>query len=393
MIDRERIEAVVGEILPQVTELRRAIHRRPELAYEEFATTELLAQTMREAGLSPRTRTPRTGLTVDIGSEGPMVAFRADIDALPIQEPGRLPYASETAGVMHACGHDAHAAIAAGVAIALSRFGPLPGRARIIFQPAEETFPGGAHDLIRDGLLEGVRAIYAFHVDPTVDAGRIGVRTGPITSSADRLFVTLEGPGGHTARPYRSVDLVFAAGKVAAELPALLDRLTDARIPISLVFGQINGGTAVNVIPTTVEMAGTCRTLDRSMWDEIPALVERLIQDIVAPVGAKVTVHYQRGIPPVVNDAMAMAIAERALNVTLGPGAIVPCPPSLGAEDFARYLQVIPGGLLRLGAKPSGPDVDLHSAAFSIDENALSTGVTAGLGIVCGWWDESSLDA
>ncbi len=389
MIDRDHLLEVVSEILPQVTEIRRAIHRRPELAYEEFATTELLAETVRGAGFIPRTRTPRTGLSVDIGSNGPTVAFRADIDALPIQEPARLSFASEVPGVMHGCGHDAHAAVAAGVVMGLSKLGVLPGRARVIFQPAEETFPGGAHDLIRDGLLEGVGAIYAFHVDPTVDAGHIGVRTGPITASADRLFVTLEGPGGHTARPYRSVDLVFAAGKVAAELPALLDRMTDARIPISLVFGQINGGTAVNVIPTTVEMAGTCRTLDRAMWDEIPSLVERLIQDIVAPLGAKVTIHYQRGIPPVVNEAVAMAIAERAMNTVLGPGVLVPAPASLGAEDFARYLHVVPGGLLRLGAKPPGPDVDLHSAAFSIDEAALETGVTAALAILFGWWQEN----
>jgi amidohydrolase len=382
MIPPEQLRGLVAEILPEVTELRRAIHRQPELAHDEFGTTELIVNHLRRRGIGTRTRTPRSGLTADVGSGQPVIAFRADLDALPIQEPEGLPFRSAREGVMHACGHDVHTAVATGVAWVLARLEPLRGRVRFIFQPAEETFPGGAHELVREGVIEGVKAIVAFHVDPTLEAGKIGFRAGPITGSADRFYITLEGSGGHTARPHRTTDLIYAAGKVITELPSLLDRLIDSRKPFSLVFGQVSGGTADNVIPTSVELSGTCRTLDREVWDEIPSLLEKLTQDIAGPTGAKVLVHYQRGIPPVNNDDRVITTTREAISDLLGPDAVAPTPTSMGAEDFAIYTEKVPGALLRLGALPQGPPVDLHSAAFKVDERCLEAGVLGGVAAI-----------
>ena len=380
MIDPSRVRGLVAEVLPIVVELRRAIHRRPELAYQEFQTTSRLADLLRDRGLAPRLRTPKTGLITEVGGGAKSVGFRADIDALPIQEPSDLPFASEVAGAMHACGHDAHAAIAAGIAIVLHQLGSdLSGRVRIIFQPAEETFPGGAWELVREGAVEGLAGIIAFHADPSIAAGRVGLRTGPLTASTDRFFITLEGPGGHTARPHKTVDLIFAAGKVIAELPGLLDRLTDSRRPLVVVFGKVGGGSAENVIPTMVELSGTARALDREIFDEVPSLLERLVQDIAAPTGAKVTFHYQRGVPPVINHQAVVAAVAAGISELMDDDVIVEAPTSMGAEDFSRYAEEVPGALLRLGCRQGQKNVDLHSANFEIDETALEVGVNAGV--------------
>ncbi len=378
------LRGLVAEILPRVIELRQSIHRHPELAHEEYQTTERVATLLREAGLSPRTRTPRTGLTVEVGSGEKLIGFRADLDALPIQEPEGLPFRSQVAGVMHACGHDVHTAVAVGLTLALSRLEPLAGRIRVIFQPAEETFPGGGQELVREGAADGLESIIAFHVDPSLEAGKVGLRSGPITGSADRFYISLEGPGGHTARPHKTVDLIYAAGKVITELPALLNRLTDSRMPMTIVFGKVAGGSADNVIPTSVELSGTCRTLDRTLWEEIPALIDRLAQEIVAPTGAKVLVHYQRGIPPVVNDEKVVARCRQAIATAMGLESVVVAPTSMGAEDFACFTEVVPGSLIRLGAKPPGRDVDLHSASFTANETALESGLLAGLACLLG---------
>lgn len=378
------LEGLWAEILPTVVELRRSIHRHPELAHQEYHTTELVASTLRQAGLSPRTRTPHTGLTLDLGSGESMIGFRADLDALPIQEPEGLPFRSEVPGLMHACGHDLHTAIGVGLALLVNRLPPLPGRVRFIFQPAEETFPGGALEMVREGVAEGLGAVLAFHADPTLTPGRLGLRSGAITGSADRFYITLEGPGGHTARPHRTVDLVHVTGLVITQLPALLDRLTDARRPMTLVFGKVNSGTTENVIPATAELSGTCRTLDHDLWEDLPPLLDRLVHDIVAPSGAKATVHYQRGIPPVVNDERITARCRQAIATALGLEAVQVAPTSMGAEDFARFTEAVPGCLIRLGVRPPGPEVDLHSASFVADEAALGTGLRAGIAAIVG---------
>ena len=262
-----------------------------------------------------------------VGTGERLVGFRADLDALPIQEPDGLDFHSQVPGVMHACGHDVHAAVAAGIAVAASR-SELPGRIRFIFQPAEETFPGGAEDLVAEGMADGLEAIVAFHVDPTLEPGRIGFRSGPITASADRLLIKLEGPGGHTARPHRSVDLIYAVGRVITDLPALMDRTIDARLPAALVFGRVTSGSAFNVIPTSAELAGTFRTLDHGLWADAPVLIDRLLQEVVAPTGAKVFLDYQRGIPPVVNDEHVVAVLRRRWVPPWGWRRLPPLPPA-----------------------------------------------------------------
>ncbi len=388
--DLDNVRSVAQRIAPRAVELRRAIHRRPELGWQEFATTELVADTLAEAGLRIQIRQGVTGLLADVGERGSLVGFRADLDALPIQEHTGLPFASEIPGLMHACGHDAHAAIGAGIALALAELGELPGRVRFLFQPAEESFPGGAEEMVRAGLLGGVEAIIALHVDPTLPTGQIGFKTGAITSSSDRFLITIEGPGGHTARPHESVDTIFAAGQIITALPALLDRLVDARKPLSLVFGRIQGGSVGNVIPASVELAGTCRLLDRDMWEQMPKLIERLVHDIVAPLGAEVRVDYDVGIPPVVNDQFVVAEVEFAVSRVLGTQAVAETEASLGAEDFSYFLQAIPGALFRLGTRLADRRTDLHSASFDIDEAAIETGIVAGtMGLLrlmaCDW--------
>jgi amidohydrolase len=366
---------------PDAVALRREIHRHPELGNQEFHTTEAVAAAL-GGGVTARRRQGRTGLVAEVGSAGPVVAFRADLDALPIEERTGLDFSSRVSGVMHACGHDVHTAIAVGIAKVLSQVDDLGGRVRFLFQPAEETFPGGAVELIREGAMTGVRAMIGFHVDPTLRPGKVALLAGPVTSSSDRVSVVIEGPGGHTARPHQTVDTVYAAARVATELPGLLARLTDPRSPQCLVFGQIHGGEADNVIPTTVELSGTSRTLSRALWEELPGLVDRLVADLVTPTGAKARVEFQRGIPPVVNDATITAQAEIAVAETLGVEAVTTTEPSMGAEDFARYLDLAPGTLMRLGAAPEGRKVDLHSATFDVDEAAIEVGILAGSAVL-----------
>ncbi|MGH8924733.1 MAG: amidohydrolase [Acidimicrobiia bacterium] len=377
--DFGHVRAAVAELLPEITELRRRLHRRPELAFREVATTEAVLSTLRAAGLEPRSRSPRTGLVVDVGAGKRLVGFRSDLDALPIQEPEGLEFRSQIAGVMHACGHDVHTAIGAGLALVVSKL-QLDRRIRLIFQPAEEAFPGGGHEMVSEGAAAGLEAIVAFHCDPTLEVGRVGMRPGPVTASADRFFVTLEGPGGHTARPHRTVDLVFAAGLVVSQLPGLIDRLTDARLPKAVVFGTISGGTAENVIPTKVDMSGTCRTLDRGLWEEIPTLIDRLVHEIVAPTGAKVVFKYVRGVPPVINNPDVVTACREAVSHSLGVTTIVEAENSMGAEDFSAFTEAVPGALMRLGVKTPGErSVDLHSASFRADEGAVEVGLLAGM--------------
>ncbi len=374
----DRLRSLAARSYPGAVKLRRRIHRRPELARQEVATTSVVAQALAETGLAPQVRQAGTGLYVDVGTRGPRVAFRCDLDALPIQEQTGLDFSSEVPGVMHACGHDAHTAIGAGIAVALSRLDELPGRVRVIFQPAEEAIPGGAGELIDEGIIDGVEAIMAFHVDPTLSPGRVGLRAGAVTSASDRVVIRLSGPGGHTSRPHRTVDLVYAAARVASELPVLLQRTTDPRDPVILAFGRINGGNAENVIPTEVELGGTLRLFDLELWRTMEGRVERIVRDLVDPLGAVSKVEYEQGSPPVVNDAGVIRAVERAAATALGEGALSDTQQSMGSEDFAWYLEEMPGALVRLGTAIAGRDVDLHSSTFDIDERSIEAGILAG---------------
>lgn len=380
MINSERLAALVEGIIPKAVELRRLLHRHPEPSNQEYQTTALIAASLDESGVAYHDRQPRTGLWLDIGRD-PRIGFRADLDALPIFEPEDRVPRSQNPGWMHACGHDAHAAVAFGIALALRQL-DLPVGIRLLFQPAEEAFPGGAAELVDEGLVDGLKGIIAFHVDPSLQTGKVGTRVGPITASADLMTIVLEGPGGHTARPHQTVDLIADAARLVHELPGVLRRTIDARSPLTVAFGSIHGGRSGNVIPTRVELQGTARTLDRGLWEVLPGLMDKAIASLVTLSGVDYTLDYNQAIPPVVNDEAVVRAATNGIAAALGPETVVPTEPSMGGEDFANYLAVTPGALLRLGS--SGKGTDLHSPGFVLDEASIGFGVKAGVAAVVG---------
>jgi amidohydrolase len=370
-----------------VVSLRRDLHAHPELGFAEARTTQLIVDRLRGLGLHPQVQPGGTGVVCDIGAErqgrdgsagaagGRTVALRADIDALPIPDQKQVPYRSTVDGVCHGCGHDAHTAILLGAADRLARL-DLPGRVRLIFQPAEETMPGGALSVLASGALEGVDQIFALHCDPRLATGQIGLRVGPITAACDQVEVTLSGPGGHTARPNLTVDLVYALGQMITELPGLLSRRVDPRASLSLVWGAVEAGRAVNAIPMTGQVRGTLRVFDRVTWESAEPLVRALVAKIAEPSGVHAELNYLRGVPPVVNDPAAVAVQRTAALAALGPDGVADTEQSMGGEDFAWYLDTARGALARLGVRrPGQPPFDLHQGTFDIDEDALDVGV------------------
>ncbi|WP_413227963.1 amidohydrolase [Corynebacterium lizhenjunii] len=358
---------------------RRHIHRHPETSNKEVHTTEFVAQILREHGLEPRLF-PETGLLVDLGpdTEQGRVAFRADIDALPIQEVTGLEYSSEVPGVSHACGHDVHTTIVLGLACALAAYDQQHGLSvgvRLIFQPAEEVWVGGATDVISWGALEGVHSIYAVHVEPKLRVGRIGVRTGAITSATDVLELEVSGPGGHTSRPHLSADVIYALAKVATDLPGLLSRRVDPRTGTVAVFGHINSGFAPNAMPETGTLSGTVRTADIGVWRSMQQLCSELVEHILAPTGVEYRLKYHRGVPPVLNDDVATALLSAAATA-IDPQSVVQAPQSSGGEDFSWYLEHVPGSMARLGAwSGEGEQYDIHMGDLVVDERAIGVGI------------------
>ncbi len=366
---------------------RRDLHAHPEVAYNEHRTTAQIEAVLRSFGLAPKRFAVGTGVICDLGPGPRYTALRADIDALPLPDRKDVAYASTIEGVCHACGHDAHTAILLGVAGLLSgglasgglasRAADLPGSVRLIFQPAEERMPGGAMAAVSEGALDGVDQIFALHCDPKLDSGRVGLRVGAITAAFHQIDVRLRGPGGHTARPQLTVDLVYALGLLATELPGLLSRRVDPRSALSLVWGAVAAGSAANAIPQTGSLKGTLRMLDPELWDSLEPLVAELIAQLVAPTGATVEVTYDRGVPAVTNDARLVALQSRAALGALGPDSVADTAQSMGGEDFAWYLRTVPGSMARLGVKRPGArdELDLHQSSFDIDEQALAVGV------------------
>ncbi|MFF8598495.1 amidohydrolase [Streptomyces sp. NPDC015232] len=362
---------------------RRDLHMHPELGNQEFRTTAAVKARLEAAGLRPRVLPGGTGLVCDIGTRVPgrgMLALRADLDALPIPDVKTVPYRSTEPNRAHACGHDVHTTtvLGAGLVLAeLDRQGRLPGAVRLLFQPAEEVLPGGAADAVEAGVLDGVGRIVAVHCDPKVDAGRIGLRVGPITSACDRLEITLDGPGGHTARPHLTTDLVTAAARVAVDVPAVLARRVDARSGLSVTWGRIESGHAPNVIPQHAALSGTVRCLDLPTWREAPDLVHAAVDEIATLHRAKSTVDYVRGVPPVVNDAGVAELLHDAMAARRGADAVEDTEQSLGGEDFSWYLEHVPGAMARLGVRVPGDTRvrDLHAGDFDVDERAIAVGV------------------
>jgi amidohydrolase len=381
------LAARVLALVPELIAVRRDLHMHPELGRQEFRTTALVRARLELAGLKPRVMPSGTGLTCDIVPDGtpagtPLLAFRADIDALPIEDakPAGVAYRSTVPGRTHACGHDVHIAVVLGLGLVLAqaaREGRLKRPVRLLFQPAEEVMPGGALDMIEAGALKGVDRIFAVHCDPKVDVGRIGLKVGAITSACDRLVVSLDGPGGHTARPHLTTDLVTAVAKTASELPGALGRRMDPRWGVSLVWGRIAAGSAANVIPLHAELEGTVRCLELAGWREAPGALEELIGQIAETYRAKWVLDYHRGVPPVVNEADSVAMLTAAMERGLGPDRIDGTEQSLGGEDFSWYLEHVPGALARLGVRAPGDTAsrDLHQGTFDVDEDAIGVGV------------------
>jgi amidohydrolase len=358
--------------------LRRELHAHPELAWQETVTTALVAERLEKAGLQVKLL-PKSGLIAELGAdEGPLVALRADLDGLPVDDRGGEPWASTVPGVAHACGHDVHTAALVGAGIALAEAhetSPLPGRVRLLFQPAEEVMPGGALEVIAAGALDGVQHVYGLHCDPSIDVGKVGLRVGPLTGAADALTVRLTGHGGHTSRPHLTQDLTYALGKLVTELPGALSRRLDPRAGASLVWGVVRAGSAKNVIPAAGEVAGTLRMLDAVAWADAEDLVRELIGQILAPYGVGAAVTYVRGVPPVVNEPVATSLLDGAVRSVLGEGGAVSTPQSLGGEDFAWYLEDVPGAMGRLGTRtPGGRTYDLHQGDLHIDEGSIAVG-------------------
>ncbi|SNR57116.1 amidohydrolase [Blastococcus mobilis] len=379
----EKLGAAVDEWVtanhPQLVATRRHLHAHPELGYAEFETTSFLEQRLRHHGLTPRRLPTGTGLVVDVGSGGvgggPIVVLRADIDALPLADLKDVPYASTRDGLCHACGHDVHTTVVLGVAIALASMDGLPGTVRCVFQPAEETVPGGATEVVASGVLDGASRAFALHCDPSIPAGKIGLRTGAITAACDRMDVTLTGPGGHTARPQLTVDLVDALGRLITDLPALLSRQVDPRAGMSLVWGSVNAGIAANAIPQRGQLRGTLRVLDREAWTGAEELLRSLVERVAATTGAEVDVDYIRGVPPVINDPRSVALLRSAAIDTVGTDHIVLSPQSMGGEDFGWFADLMPIALARLGTHGGGAPLDLHRGTFDVDEHAIGVGV------------------
>ena len=364
--------------LDEMLEFRRDLHAHPELAWEEERTTTLVAKRLEESGISLQVL-PRSGLIAEIGDQGgPVVALRADIDALPVEDLTADPWVSKVKGVAHACGHDVHTAALLGAGLALSTMhdqAPLPGRVRLLFQPAEEVMPGGALEVISSGGLDDVSHVFGLHCDPGMDVGTVGLREGPITGAADSLQVRLTGKGGHTSRPHLTEDLTFALAKLVTELPAALSRRLDPRAGVSLVWGIVRAGSARNVIPSTGEAAGTVRMLDAVAWAEAEGLIRELITLIVAPYGVGADVTYVRGVPPVVNEPASTRLLGEAIEAVLSTKGHVTTMQSLGGEDFAWYLEAVPGAMGRLGTRsPGGPTYDLHQGNLRIDEASVGIG-------------------
>ncbi|MFK0296845.1 amidohydrolase [Streptomyces sp. NPDC090442] len=363
---------------------RRDLHMHPELGNQEYRTTAALKERLERAGLAPRVLAGGTGLVCDIGSDHDApdgrLALRADIDALPIPDTKTVDYASTIPGRAHACGHDVHTTVVLGAALVLAelaREGRLTRPVRVLFQPAEEVLPGGAAEAVAAGVLDGVGQILAVHCDPRVDAGRIGLRTGPITSACDRLEVALEGPGGHTARPHLTTDMVTAAARVAVDVPALIARRVDARVGLAITWGRLETGHACNVIPQCAALAGTVRCLDLNAWRQAPDLVHAAIDEVATLHGAKSQIDYVRGVPPVVNEEDSVRLLRDAMAVRRGAAAVEDTEQSLGGEDFSWYLEHVPGAMARLGVRPPGElsGLDLHRGDFDVDEHAITVGV------------------
>jgi amidohydrolase len=389
-MERDRIWALAAAQREFAVAARRHLHRHPELSFQEHATAAFVAERLREVGYEPRTGigTAGTGLiaVLEGGRPGPTLALRADMDALPIQEENDLPFRSERPGVMHACGHDAHTAMLLAAARALmAARDEVPGRVVFLFQHAEELPPGGALELIAAGALDGVDAVFGLHQGTELDVGRMAFSPGPRSASVDNFTLTVLGRGGHGAFPHRTVDAIQVAGQLVGALHQIVGRRVPALEPAVLTIGTIHGGTKENIVAHAVTMTATVRTLDPAVRELIPREVEAVTRGVTAAWGADYRLDYQRGYPVLVNEPAMTAVAQRAAALVLGPDAVLTqARPVMAAEDFAYYLERVPGcfGSIGVGTPGTTARGGSHSGAFLLDDAALPYGIAYYLALV-----------
>jgi len=378
---KNQIKQEANTIFRKVVELRRSIHQYPELAFEEHRTAELVARTLKSLGIEVESGVAKTGVVGLLRGklQGKCVALRADMDALPIEEQNNVSFKSKIPGKMHACGHDVHTATLLGAAMILSRIrDELNGTVKFIFQPSEEKNPGGAGFMIKEGVLENpkVETIFGLHVFAQADVGKVGFCPGPMGASADELYITIKGKGGHGAYPHLAVDPVIVAAEVVLALQKVVSRNIDPLQPCVLTIGKIQGGTTTNVIPDEVKLFGTLRAMNEEWRRKSWTLIEQTIKGITSAAGAKYELEIDKGYPVLVNNPDVTAFAKTASAEFLGKRNVFHAEPAMGAEDFSYYLQKVPGTFFRLGVrnKKKGIVHNPHTAHFNVDEEAMKVG-------------------
>jgi len=363
---------------------RAALHEEPELSGQEHRTREKIVGALRELGIPLTTFDDLPGVVglLGAGRSGPVVALRADMDGLPVTEATGLPFRSRRTGTMHACGHDVHMASLLGAALLLSRqSGALGGPVKFLFQPAEEEgTTGGALPMLEHGCFERPKVDFVVgqHVDPGLPLGTIGWAVGPFMAASDTFRLVVRGRGGHASTPHQGPDAILVASEIVTGLQALASRVRDPTEPVVVSVGSIHGGTRDNILPDEVVLEGTVRTVRAATRELLERALKRRVRAIAASLGARVSVGYRRGYPALINPPEATATVVRALTEEFGNRSLVQVErPLMGAEDFSRYLERVPGTFLRLGVAGPGPPMSLHSATFAPDERAMVVGAAA----------------
>lgn len=375
-----QIARLTEQMMGELVECRRHLHQFPELSGQEEQTARLVAGRLLALGLEVTAGVGGHGVVGLLrgGAPGPVLALRADMDALPIQDRKPVPYASRVPGIMHACGHDVHTTCLLGAATVLSRLrAQVRGTVKFIFQPAEETNQG-ARAMIADGVLQSppVDAIIALHVSPDVPAGSLAVNDGAMMAAEDNFDIRITGEAGHAAMPHLAADALLASAQVIQLLQTIVSRNVDPLEPAVLSITTINGGEAKNVIASTVQMGGTVRTLSPQVREQIPRRIRMLLEAVSVGMGCGADLEYRRECPPTVNDRRLVEQARAVLTEAEGEGLVRPCQGLMASEDFAWYLERVPGMFMWLGAAPgSARGPGLHTPLFDVDERALQTGV------------------
>ena len=379
------IKKDIQEISENIYSYRRDFHQYPELSFQEYRTAEKISKHLESFGIDHRTGVGKTGVVGEIVfGDGPTIALRADMDALPIQEVGDLKYKSKNEGVMHACGHDGHMAILLGAANALSKNKKLKkGKVRFIFQPAEEG-AGGARYMIKDGCLDQVDEIYGLHLWNYQPVGEIGVKNGPIMAAADMFDIIIKGKGGHGATPQGTVDTIVVAGNLITMLQTIVSRNTNPLDNTVLTIGKINGGQNFNVIANEVRLTGTTRAYTENNRNMIKKRMQDIIDGVSKSFEAEIVLKYKDGYPPTINHEKPTELVLEASSMVVGKGAGYPYL-SMGGEDFSYYLQKVPGCFFFVGSAPDKNNIlstPHHCSHFDIDERSLLIGASVYVNLI-----------